>query len=199
VSELVEAGISVVAAAGNDGQRSLLPPATAPLAITVGGIDDNNSFTDEEIALWHSNYGSASNDVPKPDLVAPSIWVAAPVLPNSSVANEAKDLFIRRKHQDPNVDRRIAKLKLITPYHQHVEGISFAAPIVASAIACMLEANPTLPPLLVRDVKGSSYRSWRRSRTPRRGCVESRTGSGSRFGRKTHQCCKSANLPLRIV
>ena len=152
VSSLVEAGISVVAAAGNDGQRSLLPPATAPLAITVGGIDDKNTFTDEEIALWHSNYGSASNDVPKPDLVAPSIWVAAPVLPNSSVANEAKDLFIRRQHEHPNVDRRIAELKLITPHYQHVEGTSFAAPIVASAIACMLEATPTLSPLLVRDV-----------------------------------------------
>ena len=152
VSVLVEAGINVVAAAGNDGQRSLLPPATAPLAITVGGIDDKNTFTDEDIALWHSNYGAASNDVPKPDLVAPSIWVAAPVLPNSSVANEARDLFVRRPHRDSNVDRRIAELKLITPHYQHVEGTSFAAPIVASAIACMLEANPTLPPLLVRDV-----------------------------------------------
>jgi len=44
------------------------------------------------------------------------------------------------------------KLKLVTPHYQHVEGTSFAAPIVTSAIACMLEANPTLPPLLVRDV-----------------------------------------------
>jgi serine protease AprX len=93
----------------------------------VGGIDDKNTFTDEEIALWHSNYGSASNDVLKPDLVAPSIWVAAPVLPNSSVASEAKDLFIRRRHQDSNVERRMAELKLITPHYQHVEGTSFAA------------------------------------------------------------------------
>jgi len=152
VSVLVEAGISVVAAAGNDGQRSLLPPATAPLAITVGGIDDKNTFSDEESSLWHSNYGAASNHVPKPDLVAPSIWVAAPVLPNSSVANEAKELFIRREHRDQDVDDRIAELKLVTPHYQHVEGTSFAAPIVTSAIACMLEANPTLPPLLVRDV-----------------------------------------------
>ena len=71
VSELVEVAISVVAAAGNDGQRSLLPPATAPLAITVGGIDDKNTFSDEEISLGHSNYGSPGNDVPKPDLVGP--------------------------------------------------------------------------------------------------------------------------------
>ncbi len=152
VSALVEAGISVVAAAGNDGQRSLLPPATAPLALTVGGIDDQNTFSHEEIALWHSNYGTASNDVPKPDLVAPSIWVAAPVLPDTSVAHEAQELFVRREQNDPSAHQRIAELKLITPHYQHVEGTSFAAPIVASAIACMLEANPALTPLLVRNV-----------------------------------------------
>ncbi len=46
----------------------------------------------------------------------------------------------------------IAELKLITPHYQHVEGTSFAAPIVSSAIACMLEANPALSPFRVRDV-----------------------------------------------
>jgi serine protease AprX len=152
VAALVDAGISVVAAAGNDGQRTLLPPATAPRALTVGGIDDKNTLTHDEIALWHSNYGSASNEAPKPDLVAPSIWVAAPVLPNTSVAEEAQDLFVRRKQKDPVANGRIADLKLITPHYQHVEGTSFAAPIVSSAIACMLEANPALSPLLVRDV-----------------------------------------------
>jgi subtilisin family serine protease len=43
-------------------------------------------------------------------------------------------------------------LKLITPYYQHVEGTSFVAPVVASSIACILEANPAITPLLVRDV-----------------------------------------------
>ncbi len=38
VSALVETGITVVAAAENDGQRTLLPPATAPLALTVGCV-----------------------------------------------------------------------------------------------------------------------------------------------------------------
>jgi len=152
VEALVEAGISVVAAAGNDGQRSLLPPATAPLALTVGGIDDKNTFSHEEIAIWHSNYGTAGNDVPKPDLVAPSIWVAAPVLPDTSVAHEAQELFVRREQKDASAHRRITELKLITPHYLHVEGTSFAAPIVSSAIACMLEANPALTPLLVRDV-----------------------------------------------
>ena len=156
VAELVESGISVVAAAGNDGQRRLLPPATAPQALTVGGIDDKNVFSHEEIALWHSSYGFASNEGSKPDLVAPSIWVAAPVLPNTSVAHEAESLFARRAKNEPNVHTRIAELKLITPHYQHVEGTSFAAPIVASAIACILEANSALTPRLVRDVLKST-------------------------------------------
>jgi serine protease AprX len=53
---------------------------------------------------------------------------------------------------DPVTNGRIADLKLITPHYQHVEGTSFAAPIVASCIACLLEANPALTPLFVRDV-----------------------------------------------
>jgi hypothetical protein len=116
---------------------------------------------------------------PKPDLVAPSIWVAAPVLPDTSVAHEAQELFARREQGDPNVHGRIAELKLITPHYQHVEGTSFAAPIVASTIACLLEANPELTPLIVRDVPketahpvpGADRRaSRRRSTEPRPSC-----------------------------
>jgi serine protease AprX len=172
VAALVQAGVSVVAAAGNDGQRSLLPPATAPLALTIGGIDDKNILSHDEIALWHSNYGTASNEVPKPDLVAPSIWVAAPVLPDTSVAEEAQDLFVRREQRDPNANRRIAELKLITPHYQHVEGTSFATPIVASSIACLLEANPALTPLLVRDV-------LKQTAHPVPGATRERQGAGA--------------------
>lgn len=118
VAALAKAGISVVAAAGNDGQRFLLPPATAPFALTVGGLDDKNIFSHDEISIWHSNYGLASNEVPKPDLVAPSIWVVAPVLPNSGIAREAESLFARRRENDPDARRRIAELKLITPHYQ---------------------------------------------------------------------------------
>jgi serine protease AprX len=152
VVALVEAGISVVAATGNDGERRLLPPATAPLALTVGGIDDHNLFTHDEIALWHSNYGAASNETPKPELVAPSIWVAAPVLPGTVAAREAMRLFAGGARKDEGNRQRIAELKLITPHYQHVEGTSFAAPTVASAVACLLEANPSLTPLMIRDV-----------------------------------------------
>jgi serine protease AprX len=152
VEELVDAGITVVAAAGNAGERHLLPPATAPRALTIGGIDDRNSFRHDEVALWHSNYGAASNDAPKPELVAPSLWVAAPILPDTKVAREALELFEKRRRGESVDEKRVAELKLITPHYQHVEGTSFAAPLVSSAIACMLEANPRLSPALIREI-----------------------------------------------
>jgi serine protease AprX len=52
---------------------------------------------------------------------------------------------------DPT-DERIASLKLVTPDYQHVEGTSFAAPLVASVVACMLEANSQLGPRRLREL-----------------------------------------------
>jgi serine protease AprX len=103
--------------------------------------------------LWHSNYGESSVEGgAKPELVAPSIWLAAPVLPNTDLAAEARTLFQRRVAGDRTVDQRIDQLKLITPHYQHVDGTSFAAPIVAGAVACMIEANPGLTPSVTRDL-----------------------------------------------
>jgi serine protease AprX len=152
VAALTAAGITVIAAAGNDGQRQLRPPATAPTAITVGGIDDHNVLDASQTALWHSNYGITSQGDLKPELVAPSLWVVAPVLPGSAIAREAEELMERRVMGDTTVEDQIAALKLVTPYYQHVEGTSFAAPIVASVVACMLEANPSLGPDDVRQI-----------------------------------------------
>ena len=152
VARLVDAGVVVVVAAGNDGTRSIVPPATAPAAVTVGGLDDRNVFDGESRQLWHSSYGETWMGRGKPELVAPSIWVAAPVLPMTDVAREAEALFARRASGDASCEARIAELKLITPYYQHVEGTSFAAPIVSSIVACMLEANPTLTPRRVHEL-----------------------------------------------
>ena len=172
VAELVESGVTVVAAAGNDGVRRLIPPATAPLALTVGGIDDKNAFAPEEVELWHSNYGEGASGGLKPELVAPSLWVAAPVLPGTALAEEALMLFALRAAGDASVAGRIAALKLITPHYQHVEGTSFAAPLVASTVACMLEANPHLTPFDVRELLMAAAR-------PVPGADRERQGAGA--------------------
>jgi serine protease AprX len=159
ISRLCRHGVVVVAAAGNDGLRRLVPPATAPLALTVGGIDDHNSFDPDAISLWHSNYGDAANGAHKPELVAPSIWIVAPILLGTTLAEDAKAWFARRASQDEHAEEQIRRQKLVTPYYQHVEGTSFAAPIVASVAACMLQACPGLSSPQVRSILTATARA----------------------------------------
>src|SRR6185436_16729834 len=41
---------------------------------------------------------------------------------------------------------------MVGPHYQHVDGTSFAAPVVTSVVAQMLEACPALTPRAIRDV-----------------------------------------------
>jgi serine protease AprX len=190
VAALVDAGVVVVAAAGNDGQRRLVPPATAPEAITVGGLDDRNNFDPDDLALWHSNYGQSTHGHAKPDVVAPSLWVVAPLLPGSAIATEAAALFLGRAALDPAVEARIAALKLVTPDYQHVEGTSFAAPIVASIVACMREANPSLAPADIRALLVAAAE-------PVPGAPADRQGAGAvDAGRATAAALRAPGGPL---
>jgi serine protease AprX len=152
VSALVRQGVTIVVAAGNDGERRLVPPGTAPDALTIGGLDDRNTLDHAARVLWHSSYGVTADGVLKPELVAPSLRVVAPLLPGTHLAHEAAALFARRAAGAGEVEARLADLKLITPHYQHVEGTSFAAPLVAGVVACMLEANGTLMPRRVREL-----------------------------------------------
>lgn len=152
VRRLVEQGVVVVVAAGNSGRSELLPPATAPAAITVGGVDPQNSPDPAAWRMWHSDWGAASDGSPKPDLLAPANWLPAPILPGSPLADEALDLFRRRASGDPHVEPRIAQQKLIAPQFQHVDGTSFASAIVAGVVCCLLQARPDLSPDTVRDI-----------------------------------------------
>lgn len=152
VEILVDEGVTVVVAAGNAGVRRLAPPATAPEALTVGGLDDRNDIEHRAPLLWHSSYGEAASGALKPDVVAPSIWIAAPILPGTGLAREARALFAAR-HEGPDtadVEREISRRQLVTPHYHHVEGTSVAAPLAASLVACLLEANPQLTPAGVR-------------------------------------------------
>lgn len=152
VAALVQDGVTVVVAAGNDGERRLVPPGTAPDALTIGGLDDRNTFDDADNALWHGNYGETAAGALKPELVAPSLWVVAPLLPATQTALEAERLFARRAAGDAAVEARLGELKLVTPHYQHVEGTSFAAPVVAGVVAGMVQANPRLTPRRIREL-----------------------------------------------
>jgi serine protease AprX len=184
VDALVAQGLLVVCAAGNEGERWLRPPASAASAVTVGGLDDKNTLDPTIYEQWHSNYGLTFAGIWKPELVAPSLWLAAPVLPDSQVAQEALILEELLQADDaqlpallqskigllhlcclPNnlYEKEAVEIKqilwqawrsqkLINPYYQHVDGTSFAAPIVSSVAAQMWQANPTLSPLGLKDL-----------------------------------------------
>jgi serine protease AprX len=180
----VRAGIVLVVAAGNNGfgeNAHSIPPANSPSVITVGGYDDRNQFDERLFDLYHSNYGATSDGTVKPELIAPAMWVATPILPGTpaykaaealSNLNVAPDYMLRslleklcREAELPlslgsesgavirkAVESQLRERKIVATHYQHGDGTSFAAPIVASLIAQMLEANPRLTPDAVKQI-----------------------------------------------
>lgn len=173
VREVTRAGVAVFAAAGNQEGAMPEPPATAKEAITVGGWDDGNTRDPRDDVRFPSSYGGG-----KPDLLAPAIWLPAPMLPGTAEAREAAAVFpmvsvleeiLERAefsgqgrgmaaHDRASVEATLASLaarvrhqRFISPDYQHVQGTSFAAPITASVAAQMLEVDPTLTPSLLRE------------------------------------------------
>jgi serine protease AprX len=186
-----EEGILVCAAAGNRGRQPghpVIPPASAPSVLTVGGLDDKNRLHDRGWEMYHSSFGPTVDGLQKPEVIAPGIWVAAPILPGTPTAAQAAllsrlaaardaelgaliaadlgadaDLHAARD-LEPALLRQLVNAKLrdnnvISEGYKHVDGTSFAAPIVASLAARLLEANPGLHP---REVKLILMRTARR-------------------------------------
>src|SRR5882762_4992885 len=93
VERCARAGVTVVCAVGNAGHvpgHSVLPPASAPSSIAVGGLDDRNSLDRARRGMYRSSYGPTSDGLQKPEVIAPGIWVAAPILPQTPTAEEAE-------------------------------------------------------------------------------------------------------------
>src|SRR5258705_8268567 len=93
VERCVRAGVTVVCAVGNAGHvpgHPVLPPASAPSCIAVGGLDDKNSLDRARRGMYRSSYGPTIDGLQKPELIAPGIWVAAPILPSTPTAEEAE-------------------------------------------------------------------------------------------------------------
>ena len=178
VEQCTREGLIVVCAVGNAGLmpgHPVLPPASAPSCIAVGGLDDQNSLDRARRGMYRSSYGPTIDGLQKPEVIAPGIWVAAPILPRTPTAEEAElyatldaasdeelpELIAGNRGIDKDLDqaaglripllRQLITIKLregnvINEHYKYVDGTSFAAPIVSSIIACMLEANPRLSP-----------------------------------------------------
>ncbi|MFT3678908.1 MAG: S8 family serine peptidase [Ferruginibacter sp.] len=193
--KLIKAGIHIVAAVGNNEAAAVKPPANAPYVIAVGGIDDNNLINNEQPQAYHSSYTVAADGVSKPELVANAVWVAAPILPGTPEKENAEQLHLLLAMGDEILQAtdnkileetgadggsstagrrdalvgRIQSTKFFSPHYMHVDGTSFAAPIVSSVIAQLLEINASLTPAQVRQVLFSTARRFERIETVRQG------------------------------
>ena len=172
----------MVAAAGNLGTKPghpVIPPASAPSVLTVGGLDDKNRLPFSGYDMYHSGYGPTVDGLQKPEVLAPGIWVAAPILPGTPTAEQAallarlasapdaelRAILAQSPGRDADLDAAVglelpllrqlvgAKIRdnsVISGAYKHVDGTSFAAPIVSSLAAQMLESNPGLAPRQVK-------------------------------------------------
>lgn len=169
--ELIKKNILVVAAVGNDEHAEILPPASSPNIIAVGGVDDHNKL-DDSVEPYHSTYGLTIDHIIKPELVSNAIWIPTPILPDSFEMKKATVLFdllhakenfsqllgenykvlgwsnyirvLSEGEAKNEIKKAIWDNKFLTKYYKHSDGTSFAAPIVCSVAAQLLEINPSL-------------------------------------------------------
>jgi serine protease AprX len=144
----VDAGIVVIAAAGNlgkanDGQPQyggIGSPGIAPWVITVGASSTNGTVLrrDDTMAAFSSRGPTMFDHNAKPDLVAPGYGTISLADPRSASYTEKASFLLE--------GLRTTSLK---PYIA-MSGTSMSAPVVAGTVALMLQANPLLSPNLVK-------------------------------------------------
>jgi serine protease AprX len=179
----VRAGIVVIAAVGNSRHRPgyVVPPASVPSVISVGGMDDAGNPRLGRVTGYRSSFGPTIDGLQKPEVITLADWLAAPILPGTPTQKQAALLSELGRAPDEDLHRIITANEGVFPalddakdrpaYHirniigaglrdglvidgnyKMVDGTSFAAPIVTSVVAQMLEANPALKPLEIKRI-----------------------------------------------
>lgn len=124
VNKAIDAGIVVVAAAGNSGpsQGTILSPGINKNVITIGAVDDKRTVdtSDDTIAPFSSR-GPTLDGIQKPDLVAPGVSI-------NSLSNTKLDSYVP------------------------LSGTSMATPLVSGSIALLFNEYPNLTPLQVKTM-----------------------------------------------
>jgi serine protease AprX len=140
-------GIVVVVSAGNGGSGAIYPPANDPFVITVGAVDDKGTvaLSDDAIAGF-SAYGKTLDNISKPDLVAPGKNIVS-LMGNSNMG-------MPQAHPDHIVKEN-------GMMYFRMSGTSTSAPIVAGAVALLLQDEPRLNPDQIKyRLKATANKGW---------------------------------------
>ncbi len=147
---VVDAGVVVVAAAGNVGQNDagevqhggINAPGNAPWVLTVGAssTEGTTQRVDDEMTSFSSRGPTYLDWAAKPDLVAPGAGTVSMADPSSMLASAKSQYLLAGT-------RPTASLPYLT-----LSGASMAAPVVSGAVALMLQANPNLTPNAVKAI-----------------------------------------------
>ncbi len=146
----VAAGITVVAAAGNNGRSpaghtqygGITAPGNAPWVLTVGASSHMGSIdrTDDTIAAFTSRGPTAIDYRAKPDIVAPGIGIESLSNPDSTLYSTKSEYLLPGTTSTSYL-----------PYLS-LSGTSMSGPVVAGTVALMLQANPALTPNAVKAI-----------------------------------------------
>ncbi len=139
-------GITVVAAAGNEGTSGDAvdyAPGNDPYVITTGAFDDRGTGQrwDDEVAGWSSR-GWTQDGVKKPEVLAPGVRMISTHAPNSDFQQLC-----------PNC--------VVSDRYFRLSGTSMATGVVSGVVALMLEENPWMSPNQVKGALVSTLRDVR--------------------------------------
>ena len=151
---LVDRGVVVVAAAGNNGQLNgkrvwggIPSPADAPWVLTVGASSTLGTVSrkDDKMASFSSR-GPAVGHIAKPDLVASGVGTLSPISYEGSLYASAAQFLVPA----PCITNHCPSTAHMA--YMSMTGTSMAAPVVSGTVALMLQANPNLTPNLVKAI-----------------------------------------------